>query len=330
MHTNTPLQLVSTDQSVNRHKTLGTHFNKLANYFYYTRKDKARRKVERQQPFLQRYRENFKTACLTTPDAVTFTSELRTLYNLNADYNRENWKMEDINVIREVLEVVESRVVNQIGLWTDWLNFYKTDVITSKMFTDCLTIAAIPIFNVMDQTTNDPILHELVKGYITLPDEFEIYRNPTDWKNKPIIDDETGYETYENKSKYTKLIYYLKIKHAFRVRRLEMLTTMVQDARQYLIQRGSTLDNESDYQELMQSVTNAFFIDKPELEFRRALRNTNLRRSLEAYNATLAGDLGKCAKKTVLFGSEVARHPMVKLIRPKTKLTYRVKDDQVL
>lgn len=89
-----------------------------------------------------------------------------------------------------------------------------------------------------------------------------------------------------------KLTYYLRIKYFMRKRDQHLLNQMVNDARNYLIKAGNTVDNQSDYLTLTTSVTAAFLITEEEIECRESVKTMENLDSMRKINELSSGQLG--------------------------------------
>lgn len=96
-----------------------------------------------------------------------------------------------------------------------------------------------------------------------------------------------------NRFVYSQLLNFLRCKHFMHVRDTHFITTLVADARAWLLKNNYTMENAIDYAILATAVQQAFIVSAEELEFRATLKNPKVRDHIDHHNATMSGDLGR-------------------------------------
>lgn len=86
---------------------------------------------------------------------------------------------------------------------------------------------------------------------------------------------------------------YLRIMNCFRFRDVNMFETMRNQARQYLLNKGNTLDSEREYEMITTSILNAWVPTKMDINLVNYLCDFKLHRGLSRYNNFLEGKLGR-------------------------------------
>jgi hypothetical protein len=88
------------------------------------------------------------------------------------------------------------------------------------------------------------------------------------------------------------LTYFLKIKHLFRPRTAELLSTMRQDARQYFTSHDPPLpvDTEHAHKTINRAIVNSFVPDEEEWYIHSVLSSKHMMRAIELFNATVGGN----------------------------------------
>lgn len=85
-------------------------------------------------------------------------------------------------------------------------------------------------------------------------------------------------------------VYFLKIKHAFKVRDASLLSAMRNDLRVYLTTAGLTLDNQQDFINFNRAIVNAFVLDEVELYAHSVLSSKHVMSGIDSYNKICVGD----------------------------------------
>jgi len=92
---------------------------------------------------------------------------------------------------------------------------------------------------------------------------------------------------------YSQLLNFLRCKHFMHVRDTHFITTLVSDARAWLLKSGYTMETSLDYAILSTAVQQAFIISAEELEFRASMKNPRVLDHIKHHNATMEGNLGR-------------------------------------
>lgn len=101
--------------------------------------------------------------------------------------------------------------------------------------------------------------------------------------------------TYAKKTRRTvhaKLLNFLRCKHFMHVRNISFITTLVADARAWMLSNKHLMDNDMDYTILSMAVMEAFYISSEESKFRAILKRRDVMDSLLHHNMLLEGNLG--------------------------------------
>lgn len=122
---------------------------------------------------------------------------------------------------------------------------------------------------------------------------------------------------------YSQLLNFLRCKHFMHVRDSHFITTLVADARAWLLKNNYTMETAIEYSILASAVQQAFAISAEELAFRAFVKKPQVIDHIEHLNATMAGDLGR----VFMFSnggnilSKVARRPFMRHLQlaPKTE-----------
>lgn len=122
---------------------------------------------------------------------------------------------------------------------------------------------------------------------------------------------------------YSQLLNFLRCKHFMHVRDSHFITTLVADARAWLLKNNYTMENAIEYSILASAVQQAFAISAEELAFRAFVKKPQVIDHIEHLNATMSGDLGR----VFMFSnggnilSKVARRPFMRHLQlaPKTE-----------
>lgn len=92
---------------------------------------------------------------------------------------------------------------------------------------------------------------------------------------------------------FSRLSNFLKSKYFMRLRDHSLITTMVNDARVWMLKQGFTLETEDDYFVMTQSVIVSFLVQEQEMKFRKILKEPENWDNMAHLNNTAAGKLGK-------------------------------------
>lgn len=111
---------------------------------------------------------------------------------------------------------------------------------------------------------------------------------------------------------HSQLLNFLRCKHFMHYRDHHFITTLVADARAWLLSSGLKLDTHLEYSMLSLAVTQAFLVSQEELNMRALMKDPRHLNHIEHLNATMTGDLGR----VFMFKHG---HPLAKLRRPFMK-----------
>nr|WRQ65255.1 hypothetical protein [Tolivirales sp.] len=124
---------------------------------------------------------------------------------------------------------------------------------------------------------------------------------------------------------YSQLLNFLRCKHFMHVRDTHFITTLVADARAWLLSKGFTMEDSIHYSILSIAVQQAFIVSAEELEFRATLKNPKIIDHIEHHNATMSGNLGRVNMFNINSGkhalAKAARRPFTRTLHlsaPKT------------
>ena len=92
---------------------------------------------------------------------------------------------------------------------------------------------------------------------------------------------------------YQKLSYFLKCKYFMKYRDSTLISSLVMDARSWMLKNKMTMDNEGDYQTLCYSVLSAYLVDKEELIFRQIIKDEKQLDNADHINRTVSNNLGR-------------------------------------
>jgi len=95
------------------------------------------------------------------------------------------------------------------------------------------------------------------------------------------------------------------------IRDTHFITTLVSDARAWLLNKGYTMEDSIHYSMLSAAVQQAFIVSAEELEFRATLKNPKILDHIEHHNATMSGNLGRVN----MFDKESGKHALAKAVR---------------
>jgi hypothetical protein len=110
---------------------------------------------------------------------------------------------------------------------------------------------------------------------------------------------------------YSQLLNHLRCKHFMHVRDTHFITTLVADARAWLLSKGYTMEDSIHYSILSSAVQQAFIVSAEELELRATLKNPKIRDHIDHLNATMSGDLGRVN----MFDINSGKHALAKMAR---------------
>lgn len=113
---------------------------------------------------------------------------------------------------------------------------------------------------------------------------------------------------------YSQLLNFLRCKHFMHIRDHHFITTLVADARAWLLANKYKMETHIEYSMLAMAVSQAFLVSQEELNFRALLKRPNTINHIQHLNATVSGNLGR-VHMLHPDGSSLA----AKLRRPFTK-----------
>lgn len=93
-----------------------------------------------------------------------------------------------------------------------------------------------------------------------------------------------------------RLLAFLRIKFAFKVRDAALIQSMAHEARIWMLNNGFSLDKHGDYVEMMSSITAAYLVTREELLFRACIKERHNYDNMLHHNRTMVGDLGRTSK----------------------------------
>lgn len=118
---------------------------------------------------------------------------------------------------------------------------------------------------------------------------------------------------------YSKLLNYLRCKHFMHTRDHHFITTLVADARAWLLKGGHDMEKPLTFAVLANAVTQAFMVNQEELDFRARIKNPVALDHIEHLNATMSGELGRVSyfkgKGLVKTLASAARRPLTRAVR---------------
>lgn len=118
---------------------------------------------------------------------------------------------------------------------------------------------------------------------------------------------------------YSRLLNYLRCKHFMHVRDHHFVTTLVSDARAWLLKNNTNMEQPLTFAILASAVTQAFMVNQEELDFRARMKNPIHLDHIEHLNATMTGDLGRVSifkgKGLVKTLAATARRPLTRAVR---------------
>jgi hypothetical protein len=110
---------------------------------------------------------------------------------------------------------------------------------------------------------------------------------------------------------YSQLLNFLRCKHFMHVRDTHFITTLVSDARAWLLKNGYTMETSLDYTILTSAVQQAFIVSAEELEFRASIKNPRVVDHIKHHNATMEGNLGR----VFMFADNSVKHAAARMAR---------------
>lgn len=118
---------------------------------------------------------------------------------------------------------------------------------------------------------------------------------------------------------YSRLLNYLRCKHFMHIRDHHFITTLVADARAWLLKDGMSMEKPLTFAILANAVTQAFMVNQEELDFRARIKNPIHLDHIEHLNNTMSGELGRVSifagkplKSTL---AAAARRPFTRAVR---------------
>lgn len=120
---------------------------------------------------------------------------------------------------------------------------------------------------------------------------------------------------------YSRLLNYLRCKHFMHIRDHHFITTLVADARSWLLKEHMDMEKPLTFAVLASAVTQAFMVNQEELDFRARMKNPIHLDHIEHLNNTMSGELGRVSIfKTDLKSTlaSAARRPFTRSVRIPT------------
>jgi len=121
---------------------------------------------------------------------------------------------------------------------------------------------------------------------------------------------------------YSRLYNFLRCKHFMHFRDHTFITTLVADARSWLLSNDYKLDNPMDYGILSCAVMHSFLVSQEELNFRARIKDPIAINHIEHLNATMQGNLGRVSlfrdglKRSLARSARRTLLPSISLARP--------------
>lgn len=91
---------------------------------------------------------------------------------------------------------------------------------------------------------------------------------------------------------YSQLLNFLRCKHFMHYRDHHFITTLVADARAWMLANKHTMDTPLHFSIISMAVTQAFMVNQAELDFRARLKPKTIQDHLSHHNKAMTGDLG--------------------------------------
>lgn len=127
--------------------------------------------------------------------------------------------------------------------------------------------------------------------------------------------------TKKSRFVYSRLLNYLRCKHFMHIRDHHFITTLVADARSWLLKEHMDMEKPITFAVLAGAVTQAFMVNQEELDFRARMKNPIHLDHIEHLNNTMSGELGRVSIfKTDLKSTlaSAARRPFTRSVRIPT------------
>lgn len=122
---------------------------------------------------------------------------------------------------------------------------------------------------------------------------------------------------------YSQLLNFLRCKHFMHYRDHHFITTLVADARAWMLANKYTMDSPLHFSILSMAVTQAFMVNQAELDFRARLKVRATQDHLSHHNKAMTGDLGNVflLKNIDVEARNWLKKPFLKNVRMPTPLT---------
>lgn len=120
---------------------------------------------------------------------------------------------------------------------------------------------------------------------------------------------------------YSRLLNYLRCKHFMHIRDHHFITTLVADARSWLLKEHMDMEKPLTFAVLSSAVTQAFMVNQEELDFRARMKNPIHLDHIEHLNNTMSGELGRVSLFKGDFKralASAARRPFTRSVRIPT------------
>lgn len=127
--------------------------------------------------------------------------------------------------------------------------------------------------------------------------------------------------TKKTRHVYSRLLNYLRCKHFMHVRDHHFITTLVADARSWLLKEHMDMEKPLTFAVLASAVTQAFMVNQEELDFRARMKNPIHLDHIEHLNNTMSGELGRVSLFKGDFKralASAARRPFMRTVRIPT------------
>lgn len=122
---------------------------------------------------------------------------------------------------------------------------------------------------------------------------------------------------------YSQLLNFLRCKHFMHYRDHHFITTLVADARAWMLANKYTMDTPLHFSILSMAVTQAFVVNQAELDFRARLKNKAAQDHMSHHNKAMTGDLGNVFlfKNIDTEAKNWLKKPFLKTLRMPTPQT---------
>lgn len=117
---------------------------------------------------------------------------------------------------------------------------------------------------------------------------------------------------------YSRLVNFLRCKFFMRMRDHNLINTMVNDARVWMIKNDFKCESDEDFFVMTQSIIVAFMVNEQEMTFRALLKNKDNWENTAHLNKTLAGNLGKISPMNKPMENSFIGKFLPNLSMPKT------------